>query len=189
MVIQCEICGKEFRDNSKGYKAEWFLNAHRNTCFRVYKKKQRKFIKDFTQNASDIEINRAYLFLQNPEQYINENYKPSTRKTPSPLSRKYCSSVEPSSDDNCEYEKEYLHDTYSSSSSSESDRESNASPNERPLSCDLSLWVDENSNLSYYIDKNENVYLPNNKALLGVRQKIQVKKLDKIIDTYKIKLN
>ena len=185
MNYSCEICGKEFKENGQKYRPKYQLNEHKKTCFTKFKKKQRRFIKEYSQNATDIEINRAYLFLQNPEQYINENYKPSARKTPSPLARVYCSSVEPS-DDNCEYEKEYLHDTYSSSS--ESDRESNASPNERPQSCELSLWVDENSNLSYYIDKNENVYLPSNKALLGVRQPIQIKKQDKIIDTYKIKL-
>ncbi len=183
-TLKCEICGKEFRDTPKGYKAEYYLSAHRNTCFRQFKKKQRRYIRDYALNATDLEINRAYLFLQNPEQYINENYsKPSARKTPSPITRQDCSSEEPVSDDNCEYEVEYLHDTYSDTS--DSDRASSASP-ERPASDTLSPWYCERSKLNYLIDKDENVYLPNNKTLLGVRKPIQIKKHDEIINTYKI---
>ena len=49
------------------------MKQHKKNCFRIFKKKQRLFIKDFSINASDIEINRVYMFLQNQEQYIEEN--------------------------------------------------------------------------------------------------------------------
>jgi uncharacterized C2H2 Zn-finger protein len=73
MSVECEICGKVFNDSAKGYKAHWYYKAHKNTCFTKFKKKQRKFIKDYSQNASDIEINRLYEFIKNPELF---NSKP-----------------------------------------------------------------------------------------------------------------
>jgi len=164
MVSQCEICGKVFRDTSKGYKSEWYLKSHKNTCFRVFKKKQRKFIKDFSQNASDLEINRAYLFLKNPELYLKENMKIIEKeivRQQSPISE------DEDENSNCEYEKEYLHDTYSDTS--ESDRESNASPQERPATPDLKIWNVEDSSMQYYIDDKDNVYYMYNKTLLGKR--------------------
>jgi hypothetical protein len=73
MVVVCDICGKHFEDRGQKFRPINQMKQHKKNCFRIFKKKQRLFIKDFSINASDIEINRVYMFLQNQEQYIEEN--------------------------------------------------------------------------------------------------------------------
>ena len=86
MSIECEICGKVFNDSAKGYKAHWYYKAHKNTCFTKYKKKQRRFIKEFSQNATDLEINRLYQFIKNTKQFLfSETSSPSPSPSPSPI--------------------------------------------------------------------------------------------------------
>ncbi len=187
-TLKCEICGKGFSDTPKGYKAEYKLAAHRNTCFRQFKKKQRRYIRDYALNATDIEINTAYLFITNREQYLAENYSRSqaqrpTTPQPPPVEQSQTPSPEPSEDSSCEYEKEYLTDEFTSES--DSDRASSASPY-RPPSNELSTWIDDRSNLEYLVDKDDNIYLPNNKALLGKRNPTTIKKNDEIINSYKL---
>lgn len=179
--IECEICGKKFYDRGQKYKPQYQLTEHRKSCMRLFKKKQFRECKDWLLNrATELDINRLYLYIKNP----NEGIIIDKPITPEPeITRQDVSSAEPVSDDNCEYEKEYLHETYSDTS--DSDRASSASP-ERPASDTLSPWYCERSKLNYLIDKDENVYLPNNKTLLGVRKPIQIKKQDEIINTYKI---
>tara|TARA_R100001440_G_scaffold6855_1_gene13834 strand:- start:713 stop:1198 length:486 start_codon:yes stop_codon:yes gene_type:complete len=69
MNYSCEICGKEFKENGQKYRPKYQLNEHKKTCFTKFKKKQRRFIKDYSQNASDIEINRLYEFIKNPNSF------------------------------------------------------------------------------------------------------------------------
>jgi len=73
MVVICDICGKHFEDRGQKFKPINQMKQHKKNCFRIFKKKQRIFIKNFSINASDIEINRVYMFLQNQEQYLQEN--------------------------------------------------------------------------------------------------------------------
>ena len=89
MSIECEICGKVFNDTPKGYKAHWYYKAHKKNCFTKYKKKQRRFIKEYSQNATDIEINRLYQFIKNPK--LSPTPSPTT--TPSPSSSSSSSSI------------------------------------------------------------------------------------------------
>ena len=86
MSIECEICGKVFNDTPKGYKAHWYYKAHKKNCFTKYKKKQRRFIKEYSQNATDIEINRLYQFIKNTKQFLfSETSSPSPSPSPSPI--------------------------------------------------------------------------------------------------------
>jgi hypothetical protein len=172
MVVSCDICGKTFNKTSKGYKAEWYLKSHKNNCFRVFKKKQRKFIKDFSINASDIEINRVYMFLQNQEQYLEDNTTIINKKLvrQEKLFTEEEQSLEDKEDDNCLYEKEYLHDEISEKSCSDDEYyQTNETQFIRPPTPELKEWFDKKSNLKYFIDNDENVYYHFNKTLLGKR--------------------
>ena len=83
MVVICDICGKHFEDRGQKFKPINQMKQHKKNCFRIFKKKQRIFIKNFSINASDIEINRVYMFLQNQEQYLQQ----AEQSIPSPISK------------------------------------------------------------------------------------------------------
>tara|TARA_R100000406_G_scaffold95914_1_gene91706 strand:+ start:43 stop:576 length:534 start_codon:yes stop_codon:yes gene_type:complete len=162
MKITCEICGRGFQDSTK-YKAKYALAQHNKSCIRLFKKKQLRDCKHWLNNiATERDINRLYNYIQNPSQdglYVDVT---PTKQEPEQ------SSPEPLSDDeNCFYEKEYLHDE----SSSESDRSCNSSPETEGLSLskplNLKLWIDEKSNIEYYIDENNKIYNKINRVHIG----------------------
>lgn len=161
MVIQCEICNKVFNNSPKGYKAEYYLAEHKKNCFRLLKKKQRKWLKEYSQNATDLEINRAYIMLQNPEKYFNENIKRIEKEIKKQISTSDSDS-ETDEDNNCIYEKEYLHDSPSEVSDDEYIEEL-----DRPSTPDLKEWRD--NTIDYLIDDKENVYIKFNKEHIGKR--------------------
>jgi len=69
--IECEVCGKVFTNSAKGYKAEYYLKTHRKTCITKFKKKQLRECKDWLMNkATEIDINRLYLYIKNPNQSV-----------------------------------------------------------------------------------------------------------------------
>lgn len=75
--ITCETCGKVFNDSKAGYKAIYYYKAHQSTCWSKFKKKQRKFIKDFAINASDEKINKLYEIMKDMDSYkYLENTQP-----------------------------------------------------------------------------------------------------------------
>ena len=43
----CDQCGKKFEDSLNGYKAEYYLKTHKKSCDRLFKKKQKAFIKNW----------------------------------------------------------------------------------------------------------------------------------------------
>jgi hypothetical protein len=67
--ITCENCGKVFKDSKAGYKAIYYYKAHQSTCITKFRKKQRKFIRDFATNASDYEIHKLYEIMKDMDKY------------------------------------------------------------------------------------------------------------------------
>jgi len=192
-ILKCEVCEKEFIDRGQKYKPQYQLNEHRKTCFNKFKKKQKAFIKNWVANiGTDIEINRVYQFIKNPDSFFQKlESEPRNMKDDfkEPISNP--SSPEPEIDeelefnnDEVEYEKEYFSDH--SDSNSESEYEYEDDEESRPATPDLIIWNDIDNNMKYYVDNEENVYMFSNKALLGKRRPIKVKKNDTIYDTFKI---
>ncbi len=72
--VTCEICNKTFTDTGQRYKPKYQLNEHKKNCFRIFKKKQRRVCKDWLNNlANDIDINRLYMYIQNPNNDLHDN--------------------------------------------------------------------------------------------------------------------
>ena len=61
----CDQCGKKFEDSLNGYKAEYYLKTHKKSCDRLFKKKQKAFIKNWIINdANEDEIDKVYNFIK-----------------------------------------------------------------------------------------------------------------------------
>lgn len=76
--VTCEICNKKFTDIGQKYKPKYQLNEHKKNCFRIFNKKKRKTIKDFSLNANDVQINRVYEFIKNPQDFYTKVLTPET---------------------------------------------------------------------------------------------------------------
>ena len=74
--VTCEICNKTFLDSDKGYKAKYYYEKHKINCFRLFNKKKRKIIKEFSLNANDYQINRVYEFIKNPQDFYTKVLSP-----------------------------------------------------------------------------------------------------------------